>query len=66
MPTPNLLSTKQVADELSVDRSLVTRLVQSGKLKPALKGDGIRGAMYFRPAEVARYKRTLDAERVAS
>jgi len=59
------LSTKQVADELSVDRSIITRMVQSGEIRPIVRGEGIRGAMFFSPAEVRRVKRLRDGERAA-
>ena len=55
------LSTKQVSEELNVDRSLVTRMVQAGKLKPLVRGDGIRGALFFAPAEVRRVKERMSA-----
>jgi hypothetical protein len=59
------LSTKQVAEELSVDRSIISRMVKAGEIKPIVRGEGIRGAMFFTLAEVRRVKRLRDGERAA-
>ena len=56
VPNP-LLTSKQVADRLGVSVSTISRLVASGRLKPALRLDGIRGAMWFKPADLNRYER---------
>lgn len=40
-------------------------MVQDGKLKPAVQGQGIRGAMFFYPSEVRRAKERMAAERAA-
>ena len=54
-PTP-LLTTREVLDRLGYsDPSAVTRLVASGKLTPAYKAPGKRGAYAFESAEVDRY-----------
>lgn len=57
-----LLSTAKAADALNVDRSTLTRMVQSGKVKPAVKGDGLRGAMFFYPSEIRKAKARMLAE----
>lgn len=63
---PNeLLNTAQAARELNVHRSTLTRMVKAGKIKPAVKGDGLRGEMFFRIADVRRVKERL-ASAVAS
>jgi predicted site-specific integrase-resolvase len=60
---PNeLLSTAKAAEALSVDRSTLTRMVQAGKVKPAVKGDGLRGAMFFYPSEIRKAKARILAE----
>lgn len=61
MPTP-LISTADAAEVLGVDRSTVARLVRDGKLKPAAKGHGLRGAMFFYPSSVKRLKMRLGGE----
>ena len=52
-----LLSSKQVATELGCSYVTVARLARTGKLRPAVEGEGIRGARFFRRAVVERYKR---------
>ena len=64
MPT-ELLSTAKAAALLNVDRSTLTRMVQSGKVKPAVKGDGLRGAMFFYPSEIRKAKARMAAESAA-
>lgn len=44
---PNLLSTAQLARKLGVTVSTISRRVQRGELTPVIKGEGIRGAMWF-------------------
>lgn len=65
MPNNDFLSTAQAADALNMHRSTLTRLVQDGKIKPVIEGEGIRGAMYFRASEVRRFKKARDEERAA-
>lgn len=50
-----------VCRELSIDRSTLTRWVQSGRIVPVGKLPGRTGAYLFAPAEVARVKRELRA-----
>lgn len=41
-------------------------MVADGKIKPAVQGEGIRGAMFFYPSEIRRAKERLAAaERAA-
>lgn len=54
MPTDTLLSTAKAAAELNVHRSTLTRMVQAGKIRPAVSGEGLRGAMFFYPSEIRR------------
>ena len=56
---PDLLTTRQAATRLRVDVSTLSRWVASGRIHPAIKLPGIRGAMLFDPAEVER----VEAER---
>lgn len=59
MPSPDLLTTRQVADRLGVVPSTVSRMVQRGILKPARKVDG--------PTKVAWFEfRRADVERLAA
>ena len=60
------LTSKPVAARLGKSLSTVSRLVAAGRLTPTLRLDGLRGAMWFTPAEIARYERTLDREAKAS
>jgi hypothetical protein len=53
---PDLLTTRQVADILGTNPRRVNRLVKSGKLRTAIKLDGVRGANLFDPSDVAAYE----------
>lgn len=58
MPSPELLTTRQVAERLGVVPSTVSRMVRRGDLKPARRVDG--------PNKVAWFEfRRADVERVA-
>lgn len=50
--TPDLVSTSQVAEVLGVGASTVSRMVTAGRLEPAYRAPGIRGAFFFRRADV--------------
>ena len=54
------ITTEQAAEQLNVHRSTLTRWVQAGKVKPAVKGEGIRGEMFFYQSEINRVKRSLE------
>lgn len=56
MANDKLLSTSQAATELNVHRSTLTRMVKNGEIKPAVQGEGIRGALFFYPAEIRKAK----------
>lgn len=57
-----LVVTAEVAQRLGVDVRTVHRLVSAGRLTPAAKTPGIRGAYLFTPDEVDRVER----ERIAA
>jgi excisionase family DNA binding protein len=48
-----LLTTKQVAEILRVDRSTVLRDARAGKIPVAFRAPGERGAVYFDAEDVA-------------
>ena len=55
--TPDLLTTAETCAELGgIDRSTLTRWVQTGRITPAKKLPGLTGAYLFDPAEVQRVK----------
>lgn len=56
MPTPEHLTTAKVADALGVDVRTVHRWVESGRITPAFKLDGLRGPYLFDAAEVERVR----------
>lgn len=58
--TPNYLGSAEVCDLLDIDRSTLTRWIQAGRIKAAMKLPGPKGAYLFDPAEVARVKADLD------
>lgn len=51
-----LLTSAEVCRELHIDRSTLTRWVAAGRIQPAAKAPGLRGAFLFAPAEVERVK----------
>ncbi len=57
MPKTNqLLSSADACAALGIDRSTLTRWVQSGKVTPAQKLGGRTGAYLFTSAEIDRVK----------
>lgn len=62
MHNDKLISTAKAAAELNVDRSTLTRMVQAGKVRPAVRGDGLRGAMFFYPSEIRRAIKRLQSD----
>ena len=65
MANRNLISTAEAAAQLDVHRSTLTRMVEAGKLKPAVRGEGIRGSMFFYRSEIDRAKKRLDKKAAA-
>jgi len=53
MPQP-LVPSKEACERLGIDRSTLMRWVAAGRITPALKGEGIRGPMWFNAADVDR------------
>ena len=51
MPS-DLLSTRDIAERKGVAPTTVARWVNAGRLTPVLRLPGIRGAMFFDPADV--------------
>jgi DNA-binding transcriptional MerR regulator len=66
MPKVELIPTAEVARRLGRDVRTVHRWVDAGRLVPAVKTPGIRGALLFRPRDVEKLAHELDAERQAS
>lgn len=64
MPPPDLLTTRQVATLLRCSVATVARMAADGRLTPAYRLEGQRGALLFRPSDVKRLARK--SERVAS
>ncbi len=60
MANGNLTGTAEAAAQLNVHRSTLTRMVDVGKLKPAVRGEGIRGSMFFYRSEIDRAKKRLE------
>lgn len=55
-PLETLLPSASVCEALSIDRSTLSRWVQIGRITPAIKAPGARGAFFFAPEEVERVK----------
>lgn len=51
---PRLLRSAEACARLNIDRSTLTRWVAAGKITPAYKLDGLRGAYLFSPVDVDR------------
>ena len=51
-----LLTSAEVCERLGIDRSTLSRWVQTGRIAPAMKAPGLRGAYFFTDAEVERVK----------
>ena len=64
--TPDLLPTAEVASIYGCDVRTVHRLVERGRLTPAIKAPGKRGALLFRRADVLALAVEVAAERRAS
>lgn len=52
MATDDLLTTSEVCETLEVGTSTISRWVADGRLKPARKLPGLRGAFLFRRSDV--------------
>jgi DNA-binding transcriptional MerR regulator len=65
MPS-TLLPTAEVADRLGLTVRQVHYLIESDKLRPAMKGNGPRGPMFFDPAEVDLLAADLSAKAAQS
>lgn len=48
------MRSREVCERLTIDRSTLTRWVAAGRIEPAMKLDGIRGAYLFNRADVER------------
>lgn len=71
MPTPTVfLTTAEACERLGhdspLDPSTLSRWVQIGRITPAQKLPGLRGAFLFDPAEVERVRAGLDHERATA
>lgn len=64
MPTPTvLMNSAETCERLhEIDRSTLSRWVLTGRITPAQKLPGLRGAFLFDPAEVERVRAELDSE----
>lgn len=60
--TATLLTSAEVCATLGVHRATLSRWVAAGKLRPAFKLNGERGAFLFRPADVARLAARADEQ----
>lgn len=56
MSQTSLLRSSEVCEALNIDRSTLSRWVAAGRIQPAMKLDGLRGAFLFDRAEVERVK----------
>lgn len=56
------LPTREVADRLGVPLSTLHGWVDAGRITPTLKGPGLRGPLFFDPADVEALAAELTAE----
>jgi predicted site-specific integrase-resolvase len=61
-----LLTTAQVAEKLGKSVATVNRWAADGRLKPAAKAPGIRGAWLFDPADVVEAEKSIHDDEAAS
>jgi len=59
MASDDLLTTSEVCETLEVGTSTISRWVADGRLEPARKLPGLRGAFLFRRADVETLKATI-------
>lgn len=55
------IASAEACELLGIDRSTLTRWVASGRLTPAFKAPGLRGAYFFHRADVERLARERTA-----
>jgi transcriptional regulator with XRE-family HTH domain len=53
-PQPDYIGSSELCEILGIDRSTLSRWVQSGRIKPAMKLPGLRGAFLFDRPTAAR------------
>lgn len=63
VPT-DLLATVQVCERIGIDRSTLSRYVQLGRIKPAMRLPGRTGSMLFTPADVETLNAWYHGERL--
>lgn len=56
------LPTREVAERLGVPLSTLHGWIDAGRLTPTLKGTGLRGPMFFDPADVETLAAELTSE----
>jgi excisionase family DNA binding protein len=49
---PTFIRSVEAAQLLGIDRSTLTRWVKAGKIAPIVRGEGVRGEMFFNRADV--------------
>lgn len=54
----NLIPSKDAAEQLGVDRATLNRWAKAGKLTPAIEGEGLRGARFYRQSDIDKVKAT--------
>ena len=59
MPPQPYLTSATVCDALGIKRHTLSRWVAAGRITPAIKAPGLRGAFLFDPAEVERLRTEL-------
>lgn len=62
----NLKTTSEVATEVGKSVATISRYVKAGRISPVIKGDGLRGQMWFTPSDVRRLKAELEARAVTA
>lgn len=58
----HLKPTAEVAERLGKSVATITRYVKAGRISPVIKGEGLRGAMWFNPDDIERLKSELEGE----
>jgi excisionase family DNA binding protein len=61
----DLLTSAEAAERLGIDRGTLTRWVQAGQIKRAMKLPGKNGPALFSPAEVERVQAEIQEQAVS-
>ena len=65
LDTPNFLGSSEVCERIGIDRSTLTRWIQTGRIAYVQKLPGATGVYLFDPVEVERARADYQADKVS-